>query len=364
MRQEKQYLHWLLGVPRIGYLRCLRLLNRFGSAKTVWEADEADFQNIPSISPKEVSAILASRTTYSFAEQEQFLKQHAIRLLDRNDPEYPPLLQQIFDPPHLLYVQGELLPEDNHALAVVGSRHPTNYGSLVTTKLTSELAAAGITVVSGLARGIDTLAHEAALQANGRTIAVLAGGLLNLYPSENKPLAHRIVHQGALLSEFHPLAPAHPGMFPIRNRIISGMSRAVLLVEAARKSGSLITADQALDQSRDVFAVPGPITSPLSQGTNDLIRQGARLVTGVEDIWEEYPDWRPEPGDLTASSPVPASPEERQLLDLIGYGAVHADHLLRFSSLAAGTVHRLLLEMELKGWIKQMPGQMYMKGNV
>jgi DNA processing protein len=364
MRQEKEYLHWLLGVPRIGYLRCLRLLNHFGSAETVWEANEADFQNVPSISQKEVSAILTSRQTYSFAEQEQFLKRHSIRLLDRNDPEYPPLLLQIFDPPHLLYIQGELLPEDEHALAVVGSRHPTNYGSLVTNKLTSELAVAGITIVSGLAKGIDALAHEAALQANGRTIAVLAGGLLNLYPSENKPLARRIVQQGALLSEFHPLAPAHPGMFPVRNRIISGISRAVLIMEAARKSGSLITADQAIEQSRDVFAVPGPITSPLSQGTNDLIRQGARLVTGMEDIWEEYPDWRPVSGDLSTASPIPMSPEEKRLLDLIGYGAVHAEHLLRSANLAVGTVYRLLLEMELKGWVKQMPGQMYMKGNV
>lgn len=363
MQSEKEYLHWLMSVPRIGYLRCRRLLDHFGSAQEVWEAGESDFHGIQAVSRNEVKEIFASKQTFSFDQEKQFLKRHGIRLLHQSDPEYPRLLLQIFDPPHMLYIQGELLPQDEKALAVVGSRQATNYGFLVTKKLSSELAIGGITIVSGLAKGIDTVAHEAALQVNGRTVAVLAGGLLNPYPAQNKLLARQIIKQGALLSEFHPLAHAHPGMFPVRNRIISGLARAVVIVEAARKSGSLITADQALEQSRDVFAVPGPITSPLSQGTNDLIRQGAKLIGGAEDIWEEYPDWKSNSSSRSVGLST-LTIEEKQLLDLIGYGAVHAEHLFRSGNLPVREVYRLLLEMELKGIIKQMPGQMYVRSDV
>ncbi|MFC4768773.1 DNA-processing protein DprA [Effusibacillus consociatus] len=364
MRTEKEYVQWLMSVPRVGYLRCRKLLEQFGSAEAVWEAPAQELLQVPSVTRNVAEEILVSRQSYSFQEQADFLKRTGIRVLHKKDPEYPLFLLQIHDPPHILYVKGEFTLLDDKAIGVVGTRTPTNYGVLVTKNLCTELASAGVTIVSGLARGIDAIAHEAALQAGGTTIAVLAGGVENIYPPQNSSLARRICKQGLLISEFPPLASAHPGMFPVRNRIISGLSRAILVVEAARKSGSLITADQALEQCRDVFAVPGPITSPLSQGTNDLIREGAKIITGVADIWEEYPDWQANYSHKMKDEAFQLNPEERQLLETIGYGGVHLDHLIRVSQLSQGEVYRLLLEMELKGLVKQLPGQMYMRSSV
>lgn len=363
MPAEKEYVQWLTSVSGIGYARCRQLLAHFGSAQAVWEASQTELLQTPFVTNKMASEILASKKNYSFGEQADFLKRHGIRTIHVSDPEYPRELLQIYDPPHLLYAKGQFSPADSKAISVVGSRNPTNYGVLVTNKLCAELAAGGVTIVSGLARGIDTAAHEAALHAGGRTIAVLAGGILRVYPAQNRSLANRISRQGLLLSEFHPLAETRPGMFPVRNRIIAGISRGVLVVEAGRKSGSLITADLALEQSRDVLAVPGPITSPLSRGTNDLIRQGAKMVTSVDDIWEEYPDWRANHRG-NASQAGHLTDGEKRLLDLIGYGCVHMDQLLRISQLPRGELHRTLLEMELKGLVRQMPGQMYMRQDV
>ncbi|WP_018132574.1 DNA-processing protein DprA [Effusibacillus pohliae] len=364
MRTESEYVQWLMSVPGVGYLRCRRLLERFGSAEAVWDAAEPELLQVASITPNIAREICRSKRTYSFREQADFLSRSGIRVIHQTDPEYPPVLLQIPDPPHILFVKGEFSPTDQRSIAVVGARNATNYGLLVTNKLCTELAAGGVTIISGLAIGIDATAHAAALQAGGRTIAVLACGLLRVYPPQNRLLAERISRQGVLLSEFSPFTHAHPGMFPIRNRLIAGLARGVLVVEAARKSGSLITADQALEQGRDVFAVPGPITSPLSQGTNDLIRQGAKMITGVEEIWEEYPDWCANQYPVKSTGSVRMTAEERILLDTIGYGAVHVEHLLRACRLPKGEVHRLLLELELKGLIRQMPGQMYMRCTV
>ncbi|GAX91439.1 DNA-processing protein DprA [Effusibacillus lacus] len=365
MRSECDYVQWLMNVPGVGYLRCQKLLESYGSAEAVWEASESDLKERAVVENKIVQKIVSSRPTYSFLEQENFLKRHGIRVIHISDPDYPFLLQQIYDPPHILYVKGEFPPPDeSRTMAVVGSRNPTNYGIMIANKLASQLAEQHITIVSGMARGIDMIAHEAALQTGTKTIAVLAGGILKAYPAYNHSLAERISRQGALISEFHPLATAHPGMFPIRNRIISGISRGVLVVEAARRSGSLITANHGLEQNREVFSVPGPITSPLSLGTNDLIRQGARLITGIDDIWEEFPDWKTNTCHIRTTPPEQLTLEERLVLESIGYGAAHLDQLLRVSQISKGELHRLLIEMEIKGYIKQMPGQLYMRAFV
>lgn len=364
MEVEKEYVHWLLSVPRIGYVRCKNLLDHFGTAEAVWHASNKELCQVPSIKVLEAEAVQSSRKDYSFEQERGFLERERIQILHTDDPLYPSSLLQIHDPPHILYSKGNFSKQDEKSIAIVGSRQASNYGFLVAKKLSAELAAGGVTIISGLARGIDSIAHEACLAAGGRTIAVLAGGLLNVYPTQNRILSEKIARQGVVVSEFHPLTPAHPGMFPIRNRIISGLSRAVLVVEAAQKSGSLITADQALEQGRDVFAVPGPITSPLSQGTNELIRQGAKLISSGDDVWEEYPEWKTNSTRKTISSSVPISSEEKRLLSIIGYGGVHTDHLLKSGSGSVGEIHRMLLELELKGLVKQLPGHIYIRSDV
>lgn len=362
MPTEKEFVHWLLGVPTIGFLRSRKLLEYFGAAEAVWHASQHDLENVPAISPKHAALIAASKPKYSFKREAAILEQAGITIFHHTDPDYPQPLLELHDPPNILYVKGEWRNSDEKAIAVVGARQATNYGRMVTKKLAEELAAGGVTIISGMAKGIDTNAHEAALLAGGRTIAVMAGGLYNIYPAHNRQLALRIVQHGALISEFHPQAAPHPGMFPVRNRIISGLSRAVLITEAARKSGSLITADQALDQNRDILSVPGPITSPLSQGTNDLIRQGAKLISSVEDIWNEYPEWRP--AIRMEKKSVQLTIEEKYVIETIGFGGVHLEQLLRVSNLAPAELHHLLLGLELKGIIKQMPGMIYMRSSV
>ncbi|BCJ85249.1 DNA-processing protein DprA [Effusibacillus dendaii] len=363
MPTEKEYVQWLLAVPQIGHVRCQKLLESFESAAAVWEASSEELRQIPSMTAKTADEIQRSKRVYSFQQEADFLKRNGITVIHRTDPDYPQALLSIFDPPHILYVKGKLTAQDHRSIAVVGTRSPTSYGILVTRKICSELSAGGITIVSGLAYGIDTVAHEAAIQSGGRTLAVLAGGLARIYPVQNQPLARQIIQQGALISEFHPLTPVQPNLFPVRNRIISGLSRGVLVTEAARKSGSLITADLALEQGRDVFAVPGPITSPQSFGTNDLIRQGAKITGGSQDIWEEYPEWETNDSKKDLQS-VSLTQLERQIVEIIGYGGVSLNQLLNSCRIPSADLYQILLAMELKGVVKRLPGQMYMRDNV
>ena len=292
------------------------------------------------------------------------------------DEDYPELLRQIHDPPPFLYVRGELLPEDQKALAIVGSRQCSEYGRAVARRISQELARRGFTIVSGLARGIDGAAHEGALSVGGRTLGVLGCGVDVAYPLEHLSLKEAISKQGAVISEF-PLATAPvPENFPRRNRVISGLCLGVIVVEAADQSGALITATSALEQGREVFAVPGPIGSKTSVGTHRLIKQGAKLIEGVEDILEEISGQLQPSGPSRSVSTVSAgppdrqagpprwsglNPEEQMIYELLSHEPRHVDDLTVQAGRASSEMAGLLLQLELKGAARQLAGHMYIR---
>lgn len=277
-----------------------------------------------------------------------------------DDPDYPTLLAEIPDAPALFYYKGYLAPDESHALAIVGTRRATHYGEAVTQRLTTILAQAGVTIVSGLALGIDSMAHQAALDTGGRTIAVLANGIDDIYPPEHKHLAEAIIEYGALITEYPPRTPPDAKHFPARNRIISGLALGVLVVEAPIKSGALLTATVAAEQGREVFAVPGPITAPASRGTNRLIQEGAILVTSAEDILEEL--------NLshqlvqTRQEIETVSPEdeiEQMILNLLANEALHIDEIAIQSGLSIPEASAKLMLMSLKGMVKEISPMVY-----
>jgi DNA processing protein len=283
-----------------------------------------------------------------------------VRVITLDDAGYPDHLREIADPPPVLYVKGELLSADRWAVAVVGTRRVTAYGRQVVERLVPEMARAGVTIVSGLARGTDALAHRVALEAGGRTLAVLGSGLDRIYPTEHAGLAREIVGRGALLSEFPLGTPPDALNFPRRNRIISGLAMGTLVVEAGETSGALITADLALEQGRDVFAVPGSILSPASEGPNRLIKEGAKPVTCAQDILEEL--------NLTAVAQheavreaLPENETEATLLRLLSSEPLHVDELGRSSALPVAQVSSALTMMELKGLVRQVGGMNYVR---
>jgi DNA processing protein len=285
-------------------------------------------------------------------------------ILTLGDDAYPKRLKDIYDPPALLYVKGELRREDELAVAIVGSRKTSPYGRWFTEKISQDLAGHGVTIVSGLARGIDSVAHMGALEGGGRTIAVLGCGIDVIYPSENRDLFHQIVGHGAVLSEFPMGSRPEGGHFPRRNRVISGLSIGVVIVQASAKSGSLITAKYALEQGREVFAVPGNVGAEGSRGTNQLIKEGAKLVESSADILEEVlPQWRRE-GETAQKAEAPGHGlvgGEKILFELLGETPLHIDAVIRESKLDPGNVSSLLLNLELKGLISQWPGKCFSK---
>jgi DNA processing protein len=275
-----------------------------------------------------------------------------------DSPEYPAALRNIADPPPVLYVRGQLLPRDEWALAVVGTRRATVYGREVTRSLVRGLAASGVTIVSGLAHGIDTHAHQVALDAGGRTLAVLGSGIDVIYPAENRQLAELIAHSGAILSEYPLGAQPESGNFPRRNRIISGLSLGVLVVEGARSSGAMITADYASEQGREIFAVPGNILGPNSAGPNYLIQQGAKLVTTMGDILEEL-NLTMAAEQAAAREIIPDNETEAILLRHLSAEPLHVDELGRAAQLPINEVASTLTLMELKGKVRQVGGMHY-----
>ncbi|MFV2070546.1 MAG: DNA-processing protein DprA [Pirellulales bacterium] len=274
-------------VEGIGPLAMGRLIDQFESAAQVLQCSPSELQGVQGIGPKLAQRIASARDRNDVEQQLALVKEHDLDILLPTDTQYPPLLQEIHDPPIVLFTRGRLQPSDSIAVAIVGTRHASRYGLEQAKRLAGSLAAVGITVVSGMARGIDSAAHRGALEAGGRTVAVLAGGLLNPYPPENAQLADKIAAQGCLLSESAPSRQPLRGLFPQRNRIISGLSLGTIVVEAPQRSGALITARLALEQGREVFAVPGPIDSRVSHGPHQLLRDGAKLVASVDDVLEE-----------------------------------------------------------------------------
>ncbi|MBI2370935.1 MAG: DNA-protecting protein DprA [Deltaproteobacteria bacterium] len=365
--QSCDWADWLTlgGVPGLGPVLCRRLLEQFGHPRAILTADLTALCAVPGVSSALAQALRAGSGKNLDAEVAQ-LQKAGLTLVPWTDPTYPRGLRVIPDPPPFLYVRGALMPEDWRAVAMVGSREASSYGLAAAERLAAELALRGITVVSGLARGIDAAAHRGALAVGGRTLAVLGCGLDRVYPAAHQDLAEAVRAQGALLGEFPPGTPPLPEHFPVRNRLISGLALGVIVVEAAERSGSLITARAALDQGREVFAVPGPITSATSHGTHWLLKQGAKLVEGVTDILEELTgvlgelpapreDGRAEPGEAGGT------PAEGAVLAVLGTDPTPIDLIVRGSGLSPAVASGALLQLELKGRVRQLSGKRFLK---
>ena len=355
----------LRAVTGIGNLIFRRLIERFGQPEIVFEAERETLLAVEGVTPRLVSGIRQARHAEEVGRRQiERALELGCHVVTQTDPRYPALLLQIPDPPAYFYMFGDsaAFPQ---SVAVVGSRNATDYGLTTTRRLSSDLARKGITVVSGLARGIDTAAHEGALQGGGHTVAVLGSGLANIYPRENKALCQRIAGRGAVISEFPLDAEPDAHHFPQRNRIISGMSLGTVVVEATRRSGSLITARMALEQNRDVFAVPGSVHSFKSMGTHALIKEGAKLVTHVGDILEELPVLQAVPamdgGETIASPPaaVGLTGAAKRVYEALSPYPMHVDALTRQLSIDSGRLAAVLLTLELQGLVRQEPGKLF-----
>jgi len=353
----------LSSVPGIGPNKLRILVNHFGSPSQVFQASENKLIAVGKIDAK-IARRIRKYDGHHFVEQQlDRLKKTGIRLITFWDKAYPALLKQIYDPPTYLFVKGSFHPTDRHSVSIVGTRRPSNYGKRITEKLTAELAANGLTIVSGLAYGTDTLAHRTSLKSGSRTIAVLGSGADVIYPQSNVSLAEDIAQNGAVISEF-PLGTKPDWMnFPRRNRIICGLSLGTVVIEAAQKSGALITAAMALEQNREVFAVPGNIDSANSLGTNNLIKQGAKVVTSVEDILEEL---RPQLQPLFRKSEISEirlslTENETFLLNILSHEPLHVDAIAGLAQQSTSQVLSTLLSLELKNVVKQHPGKLFVR---
>ncbi|MBA3825568.1 MAG: DNA-protecting protein DprA [Ktedonobacterales bacterium] len=344
-------------VRGIGPARFARVLEVFGKAQIAWEAPLADLR-ATGFDDKLVEAIGRQRVKIEPEREMERLAHSGVTALTLRDDDYPRLLREISLPPAVLYVRGMLLPQDEMALAIVGTRRISTYGKQVTQRLATELVGRGLTIVSGLARGVDAIAHTAALEANGRTIAVLGCGPDLVYPPEHAKLAERIAAQGAVVSEFAVGMPPEAGNFPARNRIISGLSLATLLTEAPQGSGALITANFATDQGRDVLAVPGNITQRNSAGCNDLIKHGASCVTAVDDVVDAL-NLHLVPQQLDMRALLPEDPTEARILALLSDEPRHADEVCQMAQLPTGTVTSTLMMLELKGMARHLGNMLY-----
>lgn len=349
----KDYLIALNLIPGVGSLRIKKLIDYLGSPEDVFNASEKELASVCNIG-KEIANRIRNFDFGILHKELQLCKENNINIITVEDNEYPQLLKQIPDPPQILYIWGKILP-DEFNLAIVGSRRASFYGLSTAEKFAFQLASLGFCIVSGLARGIDSCAHQGALKAGGKTIAVLGSGLLNIYPPENRELATKIIENGAVISEFPLQTLPYRENFPRRNRIISGLSRGVLVVEAARRSGALITADLALEQGREVFAVPGRVNNPTSWGTNYLIKQGAKLVDAVEDILEEFGIYK----QTVDESNLELSPYEKEIISVLKTKEMIIDEIIVKTGLDLQTVNQSLISLQLKGIIYAEPGGLY-----
>ncbi|RMG27263.1 MAG: DNA-protecting protein DprA [Methanobacteriota archaeon] len=351
----------LLTVPMIGPGRIRRLLSVFDSVNEIFRAPIQRLQQIDGIDAKLATQLKSGGDRTQVDKQLQLMEQHGISCLSIWDEQYPELLKNSFDPPVVLFYKGKIPEPWPPIVAVVGTRLPSAYGKMVTEKLVSELVNEGIAIVSGLARGIDTIAHQISLKRGGKTYAVLGCGVDYVYPPENRKLYEAIQQEGALFSEYFIGTQPDAGNFPRRNRIISGMSLGVLVVEAGEKSGALITAANAVEQNREVFAVPGNINNPKSKGTNRLIQQGAKLVTSVDDILEEIHIQIKQKQAREKPLPPNLNALERQLLEHLTHEPKHIDKLVSELKESPSAILSRLLTLELMGLVKQLSGKMFVR---
>ncbi len=347
-------------VRGIGPARLAHLIDSCGSIDAAWNASIAELQ-AAGLDGRSSTALLEARSTLDLTAELERLARAGIQVVTLDDPDYPRLLREVPTAPPLLYLRGTLAATDDWASAVIGTRSPTTYGREATRHIVGDLAGRGITIISGLASGIDTVAHRAALEAGGRTIAVLGCGLDIVYPQENRKLAHQIAAQGALISDYPLGTRPHATNFPARNRIISGLSRGTLVIEAGEKSGALITVDFAADQGRDVFALPGSIFSQKSKGTHRLIRDGAIIATSADDILDALNlDTIQTQQEVAAVLPVD-DPIEAKLLAHLTREPQHIDALARACDLPVASVAAALTMLELKGYARQAGGMEYVR---
>jgi DNA processing protein len=351
-------------VPQMGPVRLRRLTERFGAPERILGTPASKLRQVDGIGPEVADNIARWEDLVDLTGELKRIETFGAHVVTQDSEDYPPLLREIHDPPMVLYVWGRLSTAERHSVGIVGSRRTSHYGLECAKRLSFQLAYAGMSVVSGLARGIDTAAHHGALAAQGRTIAVLGSGLNRLYPPENRVLAEKISASGAVVSEFSMEVTADRQTFPMRNRIISGMSAGLLVVEAGLNSGALISASQAIDQGRLVYAVPGPIDRPTAIGSNRLIQQGAKLVMDAGDILRDMEVLIPEkhpPRQRTTPRAKGLSSEECAVYDAIGDSETAVDEVITKSGLPASKVSSTLLTLEMRRLVKQLPGQYFVK---
>ncbi len=379
-RSEESLFHWLAleRIPRVGPLTIARLVEAFGNPQAALDASADEIRRRTGLNQRLAHMIAGSRVPEGEVRRDMdLMASMGVRVVTRWDQDYPANLRNIYDPPALLFVRGRLLEQDSNAVAVVGTRTPSRYGLEMAERITKGLVEAGITVVSGLARGIDTACHETVIKQKGRTIGVLGCGIDVVYPKENGPLMEVMANDGAVITEFRPETLPHATNFYRRNRVISGLGRAVLVVECTEKSGSLITVRHALDQNREVLAVPGNVLSSGSRGPHSLLKQGAGLVESADDVIEALSPglvYRPQ----TPPVRVPAPVTERQtsfletdqgapglsepaarILELLDLDPVPFDFICEAVGIDAGKLSGILLELELGGLVRQHPGKFF-----
>lgn len=352
-------------IAGIGPVRVRRLLQGFGSPEEALRARPEDLQRIEGFGPELAQRVAHWENEIDLTRELRRIREVGAQVVTQEDDGYPSTLRQVFDPPMVLYVWGQLLSRDDQGIAVVGSRRATHYGTQCARRLSFQLAQSGVTILSGLALGIDTAAHEGALAARGRTVGVLGGGLGKLWPPENKVLIERIADgHGAVVTEFPIDYNPDKKSFPLRNRIVAGWSQGVLCVEAPARSGALITVNQAADYGRPIYAVPGPIDRPTSEGCNTLIKNGARLVMAAGDILDDF-GWLIPPEvagarDQSVQRPVAdLAGEELVVFDALGHDERQFDDLVSASGLPAGVVTVALMKLEMKHLVQQRPGRLY-----
>ena len=363
LEQEKIVRAAFRTIPGVGSQRLRQLIAYFGSAVKAWEAPQSTYLQFAN-QGKWIGEILKCRGKIDPREIGEAIRKQGIFLITPDETGYPFLLAELADAPPLLYYRGHLRGKAE-ALAIVGSRQATPYGKSAARLLATEATAKGIVIASGLARGIDTAAHQGAVDSGGTTWAFLGCGLDHIYPSENRRLSEDILERGALISEFAPGTPPNAVHFPARNRLISGCSRGVVVVEAAERSGALITVDFALEQGREVFAVPGPIFSKVSRGPHHLLRQGAKIAEGIEDICNELPAWSHNVSKVSMNKDMPKETElqgnegHESILQQLSDVPLHIDQITIHSALPVSTISLALLELQLGGKVIQLPGQHY-----
>ena len=350
-------------IPNLGNITFKRLLERFGDPEAVFNASLDDLVQVEGLRPVTAKRIVAKAWEGDPKAELSNLKKNGARLITFFDSQYPKDLKEIHDPPPLLYVKGNDIPQNKMVIAVVGSRNPTHYGLKITEEICQSLAIRNIVIASGMARGIDSAAHWGCLKGNGFTIAVLGSGIDIIYPKSNNRLFNSIIENSSVITEFPLGTPPEAKNFPMRNRIISGLAKGVVVIEASKRSGSLITASLALEQGREVLAVPGSIESFKSTGTHFLIKQGAKLVENADDILQELGLNFPysKKGEKNKEIPLPPMEEdEKHIYDILCYYPLHIDHITKQSNMDSATVASLLTRLELKGAIRQLPGKMFM----